>query len=87
MPIARCNRGAKPWSFPGVKQVLEPTDPQILFAQLAMKALDVRIRRRFAGLDMHQLDFLLNYTRPGSDDWSVPGHYRSESNADIRAAR
>jgi len=49
----------------GVKQVLKPTDPQALFARSPMKAFDMRVLRRLAGLDVHQPDFLLN--APGQE--------------------
>jgi hypothetical protein len=44
----------------GVEQVLKPTDAKALFAQPPMKAFDMRILRGLTGLDMHQLDLLLN---------------------------
>ena len=44
----------------GVKQVLKPTDSRALFAQPPVKAFDMRVLRGLTGLDMHQLDLLLN---------------------------
>ena len=49
----------------GVKQVLKPTDPQTLFAQSSMEALDVCVLRGLAGLDVDQLNLFLN--TPGKE--------------------
>jgi hypothetical protein len=49
---------------PGVEEIQEPADPQALLAKRTVEALDVRVLGWLAGLDVHQLDLLLNAPRP-----------------------
>jgi hypothetical protein len=69
---------------PRVEQILKPTQVQALFSDSSVKALDVRVLRRFPGLNVVQLDLLLQ--APSQKVPTRPARCRNESRSVSRVA-